>query len=504
MAVAVTICNLYAFYNVSESGRLAVELESGLKSLVATRESLSEARRRGEDAAFPSQRYERLVKAHHGTMELERDTLQASAHMAASLREAFVGEATEAAHVRALISQLEARANEVERRLGDSSASVKEAKKKERKSLAAWLPEIPQNPRLTPKSGDQVGVVVDLEEETANLLLRLAAEEPMTDERKDELHEWAMTFVRLRLEQLQDPGEGRCGTRQVVTVEKKSCGWACNFHHVNHCFKKAIVTGSMLVHSSRTWLRVDPSACPSATHSWDCLFAPLSPSCPSPPPAGALDVIHCPISEIAAYGLQYYVPPQLARVAALFHRDPPVWFAGQTEGFLQRPAEPMQLDYASAAALADANRPLVAIHVRRTDKIGSEAAHHAFAQYMAKAETLLIRDYGAIPSVYALYLMSDDVSVIREAEDYFTSRPQFPRPHLLYSKESIATGLPSHRNKLDSLKFLQKDIWTAAHADYLVGTFSSQISRLVYELMQTIRRDPFDDVQSLDDGWYYG
>ncbi|MDP2438846.1 MAG: hypothetical protein Q8P67_24135, partial [archaeon] len=164
MAVAATICNLYAFYNVSESGRLAVELESGLKSLVATRECLSEARRRGEDAAFPSQRYERLVKAHHGTMELERDTLQASAHMAASLREAFVGEATEDAHVRALISQLEARANEVEGRLGDSSASVEEAKKKERKTLAAWLPEIPQNPRLTPKSGDQVGVVVDLEE----------------------------------------------------------------------------------------------------------------------------------------------------------------------------------------------------------------------------------------------------------------------------------------------------------------------------------------------------
>jgi len=48
------------------------------------------------------------------------------------------------------------------------------------------------------------------------------------------------------------------------------------------------------------------------------------------------------------------------------------------------------------------------------------------------------------------------------------------------------------------------DIDMLAHSDFLVCTFSSQVCRLAYEIMQTLHPDASNKFKSLDDIYYYG
>lgn len=55
-----------------------------------------------------------------------------------------------------------------------------------------------------------------------------------------------------------------------------------------------------------------------------------------------------------------------------------------------------------------------------------------------------------------------------------------------------------------SLRGLLIDIHMLANSDYLVCTFSSQVCRLAYEIMQTLHPDASSYFKSLDDIYYYG
>ena len=43
-----------------------------------------------------------------------------------------------------------------------------------------------------------------------------------------------------------------------------------------------------------------------------------------------------------------------------------------------------------------------------------------------------------------------------------------------------------------------------SRTDYLVCTFSSQVCRVAYEIMQNLKIDASDNFKSLDDIWYFG
>jgi glycoprotein 6-alpha-L-fucosyltransferase len=58
------------------------------------------------------------------------------------------------------------------------------------------------------------------------------------------------------------------------------------------------------------------------------------------------------------------------------------------------------------------------LHVRRTDKIGTEASYHSLKEYMIHAEEYFdIKDKaGGHPVKRRVFIASDDPSVISEAE----------------------------------------------------------------------------------------
>ncbi|KAL7678376.1 hypothetical protein ACOME3_004604 [Neoechinorhynchus agilis] len=98
-----------------------------------------------------------------------------------------------------------------------------------------------------------------------------------------------------------------------------------------------------------------------------------------------------------------------------------------------------------------------------------------------------------------VYIMSDDPKVLENsnADSY----------NFVFDVEAAKTGQsPEIRYNTKALDALVVDITIMAECDYLVCTFSSQICRLIYELMLFNRRD--EDASwrftSLDDIYYYG
>lgn len=70
---------------------------------------------------------------------------------------------------------------------------------------------------------------------------------------------------------------------------------------------------------------------------------------------------------------------------------------------------------------------------------------------------------------------------------------------------SIAKGAAVATRYTDSsLRGILIDIHMLAHSDHLVCTFSSQVCRLAYEIMQTLHPDASHKFKSLDDIYYYG
>ena len=97
-----------------------------------------------------------------------------------------------------------------------------------------------------------------------------------------------------------------------------------------------------------------------------------------------------------------------------------------------------------------------------------------------------------------VYLATDDPSVVQGAKDTY---PEYEFYNNLAGAEVAAV---SSRYTDASLEGLLQDVFVLAHADYLVGTFSSQVSRLGYELAQTLQVDGIHKAHSIDSGWYFG
>jgi Alpha-(1,6)-fucosyltransferase N- and catalytic domains len=379
-----------------------------------------------------------------------------------------------------------------------------------------------------PSDGNGRFAQFDLDAEVVDALL---GEAELSDERKRLLRDFAVAYVAWRLDVVQFvTEEGECERRYVLESSvNKGCGFGCQLHHSVHCFKKALETGRLYLLASSEWslgyLAQDERfasecatrALPKERSKWSCLFKEIR-NCALPKGSRSreltgkgdqeLSVRHyaCPIVEKAHYGKNYWVPEQLKRLVASFHADPPVWLIGQLEAYMMRPAVQHETEY--AAALRDiAVRPLVVFHVRRTDKIGSEASRHGIAEYVAKLDELFAHHYTdrglPLPVAYTLHLMTDEPAVVGELSNFFDEHPERVRPIVYKRDASINSGDPRSRRSIFATHELAIDLYVARHADFLVGTFSSQISRAIYELMQSVHIDPSDRVKSLDDGWYH-
>lgn len=139
------------------------------------------------------------------------------------------------------------------------------------------------------------------------------------------------------------------------------------------------------------------------------------------------------------------------------------------------------------------------VHVRRTDKVGTEAAFHKVDEYMKHVEDYyLTQEINGTTVERRVYIASDDPRVINEV------RMKYPSYEVIGDSEIAKMAAVSTRYTDSSLNGIILDIHMLSLCDYLVCTFSSQVCRVAYEIMQTMYPDASHRFKSLDDIYYYG
>uniref|UniRef100_A0A1I8EI50 Variant SH3 domain-containing protein n=1 Tax=Wuchereria bancrofti TaxID=6293 RepID=A0A1I8EI50_WUCBA len=310
---------------------------------------------------------------------------------------------------------------------------------------------------------------------------------------------------------MQNPDD--CKTARILTCDlNKQCGFGCQLHHVTYCFIVAYGSNRTLVltDDGRTWNY--------AANGWNAAFLPIT---------------KCSFSEIFklnenvddwGIGEHYrdkrivklpiidslsqrppYLPlaiPQLysAELQKL-HSNSPVFFISQFIRYLMRPSAVFakEIDLAVKKVPFDKG-PIVGLQIRRTDKIHTEASFHDLDEYMKWAEDWFqIEEYRTRLSIKRrIYIATDDPEVFDEV---LMKYPNYE----IYGDPKISNMAQVHsRYTVESLIGIVIDIELLSRCIYLVCTFSSQVCRMGYELMQVRFGDAGDRFHSLDDIYYFG
>nr|CAG4638342.1 EOG090X03KK [Cyclestheria hislopi] len=308
-------------------------------------------------------------------------------------------------------------------------------------------------------------------------------------------------LIQKRLHNLQNPKD--CSTaRKLLCNLNKSCGYGCQIHHAAYCFIVAYGTKRTLILNSKKW-RYNRGG-------WEQIFLPISETCTNPsgadrsswPGKNETQVIELPIVDMLAPRPPYLplaIPRDISERLIRLHGDPPVWWIGQFMKYLLRYQPETQSMLDEAKQTMNFRKPVVGVHIRRTDKVGTEASFHSLEEYMHYVAEYFDRlELKQKIDVRRVYLASDDPTVLPEA------KKKYPDYEFLGDVKIAKGAAVATRYTDSSLRGILIDIHMLAHSDYLVCTFSSQVCRLAYEVMQTLHPDATYKFKSLDDIYYYG
>ncbi|XP_034383782.1 alpha-(1,6)-fucosyltransferase [Cyclopterus lumpus] len=327
----------------------------------------------------------------------------------------------------------------------------------------------------------------------------------------DGVGEWRMKeakdlsdLVQNRITYLQNPPD--CSkARKLVCNINKGCGYGCQLHHVVYCFMIAYGTERTLILESHNW-RYAPGG-------WETVFLPVSNTCTDRSGATTghwsgeahdkdVQVVELPIVDSLHPRPPYLplaIPEDLAPRLHRLHGDPSVWWVSQFVKYLVRPQTWLENEIQQTTAKLGFKHPIIGVHVRRTDKVGTEAAFHPIEEYMLHVEEqfkILARRVHIDKK--RVYLATDDPSLLQEAK---TKYPDYE----FISDNSISWSAGLHnRYTENSLRGVILDIHFLSQTDFLVCTFSSQVCRVAYEIMQTLHPDASSYFYSLDDIYYFG
>lgn len=310
-------------------------------------------------------------------------------------------------------------------------------------------------------------------------------------------------LVQRRIQYLQNPKD--CSTaKKLICNLNKGCGFGCQLHHAVYCFLVAYGTQRTLILKSKGW-RYHKGG-------WEEVFKPVSETCLSPEGASLSNwpgkpdtqVLLLPIIDSLLPPRSPYLPPavpaDLAPRLARLHGHPLSWWVGQFLKYLLRPQATISDLLKNTEEKLGFKGPIVGVHIRRTDKVGTEAAFHPLDEYMPAVAEWFDQQIanGRTIDKRRVFLASDDPKVISEA------RSRYPDYEILGDPDIAKTAAIGTRYSDTSLYGIIIDITFLSRCDFLVCTFSSQVCRVAYEIMQSLHVDASASFRSLDDIYYYG
>ncbi|XP_071080897.1 alpha-(1,6)-fucosyltransferase-like [Haliotis cracherodii] len=312
--------------------------------------------------------------------------------------------------------------------------------------------------------------------------------------------------VQRRLAYIQNPKH--CPTARKFICSPKQCGYGCQLHHMAYCLIMAYASNRTLVVNTLD----------KKTQSWTPFFKPLSETCLKSYDGNTVvewnDVkdisekrepdnveILLPYLDNMLFRPDYLplaIPADLAPILQRFHGNPITWWIGQVAKYLTRFDDETERNVEEYEKTINFTGPIVGVHVRRTDKLHREAALHYLDEYMAYVEDyfngLDIQTGSKVER--KVYLATDEPTVINESKRY-RNYTFIYNMDIIRKAERVAGSSGVMTGIVYDIHFLSK-------SDFLVCTFSSQVCRAAYELMQTKHVDASSNFRSLDDVYYYG
>ncbi|KAL3211692.1 hypothetical protein MRX96_008396 [Rhipicephalus microplus] len=281
-------------------------------------------------------------------------------------------------------------------------------------------------------------------------------------------------YVRDTIEQLQNPADCKSAPKLRCLLDNPS-GLAAGAHDVLWCFVAALQMGRTLILNSTPWHYTPNDS------GWTEVLQPVAgPSCEN---AGSENMIvdGYPGHE---WGLKTRrrmrdLPASFAKDLVANHGEPYAWWYGQILAYIFRLQNSTRELIEDFKIKNDYKHPIVALHIRRTDK-KKEAAFHDVVEYMQHAEEF----YSSLalsgqPVQKRVFIATDEPEVITEIIQKF---PEYKViSNRLSALEAFDLKARFHNSTLASVLI---DIYLLAESDYLVCTFSSGFCRLAYELMQ--------------------
>lgn len=122
-------------------------------------------------------------------------------------------------------------------------------------------------------------------------------------------------------------------------------------------------------------------------------------------------------------------------------------------------------------------RPIVGVHIRRTDKVGTEASFHSLEEYMQHVDEYYNQlEVTQFIEKRRIFIASDDPKVIEDAKQ------KYPHYDVIGDQNIAKAAAVSTRYTDTSLNGIMLDIDLLSKCDFLVCTFSSQVCRVAYEV----------------------
>ncbi|XP_047493289.1 alpha-(1,6)-fucosyltransferase-like isoform X2 [Penaeus chinensis] len=319
----------------------------------------------------------------------------------------------------------------------------------------------------------------------------------------DGLHEWRKkeaaalsALVQHRLRVLQNPSD--CATAKKIYCDFKNVrrGIGSHMHHLSCCFLASYGTQRTLI--------LDTDNYNGNPRGLTTLFLPLSDTCTGynssqiVPWPGEEDSLLVQFPEWdqpdprPSY-LPWSIPKDFSKRLMRLHGDPYAWWLGQIFNYTMRMNKEFREYFANLTRDVGYESPIVGVHVRRTDKLGTEAMYLHLETYMERVK-LFYQELALKQTVteQRVFLTTDDWRVIEEFKE------KYPEYRLVYNQASIQSASPSERTKGPNLRFLMADVLFLSQSDYLVCGMTSNVCRLAYELMQSIHPDASTRAWSVD------
>ncbi|CAK8682848.1 unnamed protein product [Clavelina lepadiformis] len=295
--------------------------------------------------------------------------------------------------------------------------------------------------------------------------------------------------VQERIRKLQNPSD--CKTAKKLICKFPYCGLGCQLHHIGNCLLVALGTNRvMLVNYKKV-----------RYPGFEKVFLPLSETCSNEDlPVLTVEWLgelqknydNIPVISLNQEPAKdetlfraFTIPKSLQESVEVLHDDPHLWWVGQIMRYVFRLRPWIVGKVEQITEKLNLTQPYVSVHVRRTDKLVEEARKCEIEEYMEHVIDWYDRHVGSVEGG-RVYVASDDLaSVIPEA------RSKYPRFTFLYHAEDKKplkdmTQTVKGRETEEELVSLVCDLMILSRSDYFIGTYSSNIGRLVVQLMHSV------------------